>query len=481
MNATAAVSVSDGSSVGGSSLTSASMVSPSPRALSSGNTTLQPTAAAVSPTVVSEPSSDEASAAVVSPEMGCADQLTVGTSVSAESMASTASSHHTLQTKQECWAYLLEGMQLQMASRTTTVWGCKKMYEVYRLSGPATTSKTLEEIREGIHKEFATLYCGSTQGHRVYTTMREGRLYLQINIGKAYDFTDENNRALRGNKKKKKSNEFTFWVTPGSALFAATASRAPSHSPYTKFLMVALDLVLSENSIGNHKTSAQRVGDWSGTEPLDLLQAASAAETGQAVGRFADYASRDTPLCPLQDLQEATAGSMIKSHGNKPKSRLEQSALAVSALAHQATLVAANRAGAVLNHSAAAQEERKRRRVDNLGHSNSTTAKLQKIRWKWTGHTNAGSTCWQEGQSTTDGKDGTSESMSSTTNEEKPLRFKCMVTLQSANIMEGLRELVEAGLTKPSLPDYLRDVPLKGNSTIVVVDGAVETTGLAQV
>jgi hypothetical protein len=150
------------------------------------------------------------------------------------------------------WAYLLEGLHLQVVSRTTRVWGRKKIYEIYRLSGPASSSKSLEQIRRDLQREFQTAYSGIDS--RTYALKRDddGYLFLHLVIGKPFDYSDERNRAASGEKKKKKANEFIFIVQPGSSLIAVSASRAPSKSRFVKYVLTAVDLALatSEQSQG---------------------------------------------------------------------------------------------------------------------------------------------------------------------------------------------------------------------------------------
>lgn len=190
------------------------------------------------------------------------------------------------------------------------------------------------------------------------------------------------------------------------------------------------------------------------------MRAAHAAETGEAVGRFADYAENDTALCPLQDMQQAATACLLDR--SREKTRLQMGAqhgqevgnlvagLPVVATTGPTGLV-------VVNHH---QESRKRARADNLGSDRGGTAKLQRIRWKLLANTRAASACWQQQQ---DEKE-----------EESTVRFKCQLSVQGSNIMEGLRAMMEAGLTQPNLPDFVRDAPSKGNATIVVKDGAIQ-------
>lgn len=142
------------------------------------------------------------------------------------------------------WGMLLEAMQLQVTAQTTRVWGRKKIYEIYRLNGPATTTKSAEEVRLAIHDEFGSILGGE---YRTYALQRpsDGHFCIFLKIGKYYDYQDERNRAVSGEKKKKQANEFMVTVKPGSTLMAVTASRAPSRAKHIKYLLPALDLGLA--------------------------------------------------------------------------------------------------------------------------------------------------------------------------------------------------------------------------------------------
>jgi hypothetical protein len=156
------------------------------------------------------------------------------------------------------WGMLLEAMTLQVASRTTQVWGRKKIYEVYRLNGPVTTTKTPEDIRRAVHDEFGSMFKNCVD-YRTYALERQsdGYLCIFLKIGKYYDYHDERNRAISGEKKKKKADEFIVIVKPDSSLMAVTASRASSRAKNTKFLLPALDFALSTVD-----KNVSRSGEW---------------------------------------------------------------------------------------------------------------------------------------------------------------------------------------------------------------------------
>ena len=186
------------------------------------------------PNTTSDKTADVASIAMVS-EASCSEQ---------EQVTETEQSSEAPRSARAFWSHLLESVHLQVASRTTKVWGRKKIYEVYRLNGPATSHKTFEQVRLDVQRDFSAAYSGTDC--RSYALQREdGYLFLHLVIGNPYDYTDERNRSVSGEKKKKKGNEFVFIVKPGSSLMAVTASRAPSKSRFVKYVLTALDLALA--------------------------------------------------------------------------------------------------------------------------------------------------------------------------------------------------------------------------------------------
>ena len=290
----------------------------------------------------------------------------------------------------------LESLSLQIVARTTVTWGKKKMYEIYQLPRPLRPvggKAGVMAVQNAVEREFRAIFRGGGEdqcGIRVYGLLRkiagsaledgveeegevdvafgeksvekqqdeEGNghgeettyLFIHMCIGKPLDLHDENLRAPSGEKRKKKANEFIAVLRPGSALFALSASRAPSGSRFTKFLLGALAKALSSGSgtsaerklfwnlschficsfgcfscmsnlllllplphskYTSESLSAERVGDISGTEPLDLLRSASTFVDGAAIGRYSNYADDGTGIAAgisLNDPFSAAAG-----------------------------------------------------------------------------------------------------------------------------------------------------------------------------
>jgi hypothetical protein len=186
------------------------------------------------------------------------DQASIALVSETDQASGTSTSSEVPRNAKEFWGMLLEAMILEVASRTTQVWGRKKIYEVYRLNGPATARKTPEDIRRAVHDEFGSMF-NNGGDYRTYALKREsdGYLCIFLKIGKHYDYHDERNRSISGEKKKKKADEFIVIVKPGSSLMAVTASRSPSRAKDTKYLLPALDFGLSTVD-----KNVSRSGEW---------------------------------------------------------------------------------------------------------------------------------------------------------------------------------------------------------------------------
>lgn len=145
------------------------------------------------------------------------------------------------------------------------------------------------------------------------------------------------------------------------------------------------------------------MGDWSGTEPQELLDSARAAETGLAAGRFAHYAS-EAIVDPLTELHMAASSSLVDC--SVEQKRLKIGAQHGRAVAHIATsvqgyakLAATNAVGTLVDHSAETKVGRKRVRDSQLGREGDCP-QLERLCWKWTGETAAASACWKEDEGT---------------------------------------------------------------------------------
>lgn len=235
------------------------------------------------------------------------------------------------------------------------------------------------------------------------------------------------------------------------------------------------------------------MGDWSGQEPQELLDSARAAQTGQAVGRFAKYAAEPV-VDPLTELHMATTSSLVDRSEEQKRLKIgaqhgRSVARLVKSVKAPAALVATNSGGVLVDHSAHAKLGRKRARDDQLGREGDCP-RLQRLCWKWTGETSAASACWKEdgGESTlcigsslvlvllahsTDLLILIVYSYYAESAEDLPkTKFKCGVVMQGTNIVEGLRAMVEDGLAEAPLPDFVRDAPTLGTSTITVDNGS---------
>ena len=162
------------------------------------------------------------------------------------------------------WSIILESLHLQVASRTTRVWGRKKIYEIYELARPMqdTSTQELPPLRRRLETECRSIFDGilsDASNCRVYVTLQSivagstsdrntQALHVQINLGNILDLQDERNRSVSGEKKKKAEREFVALLIPGSSLFALTASRSPSRSRFTSYILTVLENILTETT-----------------------------------------------------------------------------------------------------------------------------------------------------------------------------------------------------------------------------------------
>lgn len=423
------------------------------------------------------------------------------------------------------WSIILESFHLQVAARTTSVWGRKKIYEVYNLARPMqdiADAYSLPALRQRLETECRTIFDGvrsDAANHcRVYVTLQPHvvesgnggngngnhptqALHVQINLDKLMDLQDERNRSVSGEKKKKAEREFVALLVPGSNLFALTASRSPSRSRFTTYILTVLENILTETT--NHYAKAnssststfskaqkvelndlavKRFGDLSGTEPLDLLRAARAATEGEAVGRYALMAEKDQSN-PVADLHAASTTNLLGPSANNKleiarvavgrahPGNLEVATMAAKIATYSngtVALVAANHSGTNLwvDHTVKQQQSRKRARGEALGGAQDCPS-LQRMCWKWAGKTTAASACWLDSDNTN------SKSSGNTPIEKLPTTdFKCAVVMKGENVIQGLQALMDAGLMEGPLPDFLRDAPSLGSTTIRVNHGS---------
>jgi hypothetical protein len=204
-----------------------------------------------------------------------------------------------------------------------------------------------------------------------------------------------------------------------------------------------------------------RVGDSSSTEPMELLQAARASETGEATGRFAYIADHDVASDPLTEMQEVSTASVMDRTAEDLRLQMSsrhgrhvgQESLETIENCEQSggVLTASTEAGVIIDHDISLREKRYRIRESIFGEGG---PRLKKLRFKWTGETLATSDVW--------GADS-----------NRPAKSKCTFSFHGAHALEGLREMVSFGIFQVPLPNFILDAPLAGTSTIVIRDGAI--------
>lgn len=262
-----------------------------------------------------------------------------------------------------------------------------------------------------------------------------------------------------------------------------------------RVLFLSLFFVGYRSSAHTEFAIPKRFGDWNGTEPLELLHSAQASHDGQAVGRFAHLAaasaqtkkgSMSSSSDPLSELHAVSTESLIDR--TREKQRLETGKKvgrhaatlekrvegATSSASSSLVAIAMNQTGGngnsrsmLVDHSAAVKRNRKRARDEELG-AKGDCPRLQRVAWKWTGNTTAAASCWLNNDESIE------EDIAGNNNTVKNLpltKFKCGVVMEGTNVFEGLRAMVTAGLAQAPLPDFVREAPTLGSSTITVDHG----------
>eukprot|EP00978_Attheya_sp_CCMP212_P006793 scaffold15802_cov54-Attheya_sp.AAC.1 len=365
-------------------------------------------------------------------------------------------------------AVVLESLHLQVTARTIKTWGQRKIYQIYQLNAPCPLWDNLEHLRTRLQTEFQSIYHGGGQDEsdcRVHAlsldppkqpssnkdsendnensypsnTDTTQFLYIQLNIGKLLDLHDESLRSsTSGEKKKKKGKEFVAVLQPGSCLVALTASK----------------------------------------DPWELLRTAVATQDRLAVGgRFAQYADSSSSAMvmadPLAELHSVSTGALVGRQAEH--NRLEigrQHGRSMAALSNgikgNSSVIAANKAGVMIDHSSSQQAARKRSREQNLGNTDNNnkhgrTPNMQRFCWKWTGYTSATSACWN--------KNDDNDDANNTDNDVEKTKFKCAVILEGPDVFGGLADLMDDGLVQAPLPNFVRDAPtLSGGYTTINID-----------
>lgn len=250
----------------------------------------------------------------------------------------------------------------------------------------------------------------------------------------------------------------------------------------------------------------KRFGEWTGTEPLELLKSAQDAHDGQAVGRFANLAAeseKDGSSDPLLEMNTVSTENLVdrsqedkrlatgRQHGRhiaQLQQRVEGTTTTTMASASAAvesstlSLIATtkNGNGVLVDHSAGQKAGRKRARDEELGRQGDCP-RLQRVAWKWTGDVTAAASCWmdagahhsspQKDTTTTRPTTTTTTTTKDTTHNLPKTKFKCGIVMEGPNVFEGLRAMVAAGLAQAPLPNFVRDAPTLGSSIITVDHG----------
>jgi len=197
----------------------------------------------------------------------------------------------------------------------------------------------------------------------------------------------------------------------------------------------------------------QRIGELEDNDPITLLDTILSCDDHAAVGRFAiavESAGSKESAHVLGEFNDMLIGNSLDQIAEKRRldiakkqgqkiARLQMNVERTSG--GTASVLATGRTGIIVDHDVASSQKLRLERQKELGLDHSCTKRTE-FRWKWEGHTNA--LCTKD----------TRES------DLKPIRFKCGVVFKGKNVFAGLQTLMDLGIAKFPLPDFLRDAPM---------------------
>lgn len=172
----------------------------------------------------------------------------------------------------------------------------------------------------------------------------------------------------------------------------------------------------------------------SGLDPLALVADALDLESRSAVGRFA-HAARQNSNCPISELHEAATSNLF-SLKTKATSKSHK------------------------DETLSEEKTRTAKRSCEVFGGKGDLPKRTCMRWNWKGSTavlNA-----HGGNATTNVP-------------SQP--FTCRLTMRGSNVLEGLRELMEGGYTKDSLPSFVQNAPSLGERGIISINNEATVNG----
>ncbi|GKY93151.1 hypothetical protein MPSEU_000283100 [Mayamaea pseudoterrestris] len=330
---------------------------------------------------------------------------------------------------QEVMALLIEAVQFE-----ATTLGCARRtkFTVQRLSGRASMQGVdlAHKIRSKL-QSIGMLPGGSRQDCRIYMSQHDSLTWVRIVLGPC---TLQSTQTVDFLAVFKEHEEFVA-VARGKAKHAS-------------LILSTLDGILVSTAAmrtHRHGTSAQHATalNLSGSDPKSLLESALSIGSHGAVGRFAAAAVSTSPLEELHTMATCNLFEKMSDSNGVQVNDMQVKSCAIS----NGKLNALS-SGAIINHDAAKQTARKRRRDLVFGEKPPVRSC---VRWIIS-ESNAA-----QGRAT----------------QVTPC-IKARFTIKGPNVFEGMQAFANAGLLEidGDLPDHIRDA-VHLDSVIKVVDGVV--------
>ena len=196
-----------------------------------------------------------------------------------------------------------------------------------------------------------------------------------------------------------------------------------------------------------------------GTNPLNLLRALLSSDNKSTLGRFASVTNHDLrrgKTDALIQLHQATTYGLSEIHlqqiyhkGNDNEENRQTKAHAdyIKHASNQvASLVGVGKRGTIVDMDSAKKVKLKKSRINDFGEV-SSSHKFEKLSFKWSGPA----------------------SVLGTNEEDSSVYFKCGIVFEGSNVLAGLQALVDKGVAKAPLPDFIKDAPMTSSGIISVV------------
>lgn len=171
------------------------------------------------------------------------------------------------------------------------------------------------------------------------------------------------------------------------------------------------------------------------------------------VGRFAKYAADASASNPVTELEAASTGNPTLPHKAQRKRKKVGTSMThlhdqiQASIGGDSAVVAACRAGFVVDHSMGKRRARKQQRYNEMGRPEDNPIRTS-VQWDWKGYTNA--------IATADTVDEVDES------GQGSFKFKYRLSFHGADVFAGMGTMIEAGMFRTPLPDFVRDAASLG-------------------